>query len=219
MWGIVLGLIINARGAGGSGKTTLAQRILKDFRWQEGGLIRSLERAGRERPMGYCLRHPEGGPDLIVLGHYERTSGGCDTIPLSDGGLDEVFRLAELWADAGCDVFLEGLALSFEVRRSAELARRQNLHVIFLSTPAEQSARNLARRRGVPQSGVAHLASSAQLQRASIETACDRLRQGAKVEELDLDQAHARVRQLLGLGHTLNAGGAQPGGLALPSSP
>ncbi len=55
------------------------------------------------------------------------------------------------------------LALSFEVRRSADLARRQNLHVILLSTPAEQSARSLARRRGVPQAGVAHLASSAQL--------------------------------------------------------
>jgi len=58
-----------------------------------------------------------------VLGHYERTSGGLDTISAADGGLDEIFRLADIWATAGHDVLLEGAAWSTEYRRSAILAR------------------------------------------------------------------------------------------------
>jgi hypothetical protein len=79
------------------------------------------------------LQHPSGGRDLIVLGHYERTSGGCDTIPLDDGGLDEVFRLAEVWSGAGHDVFLEGLNLSSERERSVGLAGRHHLRIILLT--------------------------------------------------------------------------------------
>jgi len=48
----------------------------------------------------------------VVLGHYEGTSGGCDTIPLKEGGLDEVFRLARFWASEAHDVFLEGSAFN-----------------------------------------------------------------------------------------------------------
>ncbi len=192
-----MGLIINARGGGGSGKTTLARRILSDYRWQEGGLILPLSRPGREAPMGYCLRHPSGGRGLIVLGDYGRRSGGCDTIPLVDGGLDEALRLAWFWADAGHDVFLESLALSAEVDRSAELAKRNNLHIILLATSADRSARQLIRRRRLTGSELARLFGAARRERESIERACDTLRSVATVEELDVDEAHVRVRQLL----------------------
>ena len=80
-------VIINVRGPGGSGKTELARRILQDYGGRLGARVESILRDGREQPMGYRLLHPQGGRPLIVLGHYEKRSGGCDTIPEADGGL------------------------------------------------------------------------------------------------------------------------------------
>jgi hypothetical protein len=117
-----LGLIINVRGQGGAGKTMLARRIMHDYGWPEGGLVHPLTRPGRAPPIGYCFRHPTGGRDLIVLGHYERRSGGCDTIPLADGGLKEAFRLAKFWAGTGRDVFL-ALLWQLDCARDSQGAR------------------------------------------------------------------------------------------------
>lgn len=194
-----LGFIINPRGTGGSGKTELARRVLAAYGWTEGGQVEPLLRAGREKPIGYKLRHPRAGRPLVVLGHYERTSGGCDTIPAADGGLDEIFRLADYWASAGHDVLLEGSAWSAEHHRSALLARRHRLHVLHLSTGAEEAARNLAGRRRVRRSSWPLILRTVQAQRGSIEAACDKLRGAAFVEEHDFDGALSRARTLLGL--------------------
>ena len=75
--------------------------------------------------------------------------GGCDTAPARDGGLGEVFRLAGALAAGGHDVLLEGLFLSGDHQRSAELAGRHPLHVLLLDTPVERCARNLVARRRV----------------------------------------------------------------------
>ncbi len=74
-------MIINPRGSGGSGKTELVRRTLADYGWDGSVEVVPLRREGRERPIGYRLRHPQGGRPLVVLGHYARTSGGCDTLP------------------------------------------------------------------------------------------------------------------------------------------
>jgi hypothetical protein len=85
---------------------------MTSYGWPGEGRAEPIRRAGRERHIGYRLPHPVNGRPLAVLGHYEATSGGCDTIRALDGGLGEAFRLADAWASAGHDVLLEGSALS-----------------------------------------------------------------------------------------------------------
>ena len=150
-----MGVVVNPRGTSGSGKTEFARRILADYGRGGGGDMEPIHRDGRARPMGYRLRHPLGGRPLAVLGYYGAGAcGGCDTIPARDGGLDEVFRLADALAAGGHDVLLEGLFLSGEYRRSAELACRHPLHVLLLDNepcpPAagRRGRGSAARRRG-----------------------------------------------------------------------
>jgi len=137
-----LGTIINPRGTSGSGKTELARHILAEYGWNSTGHAEPLRRRGRDRPIGYRLQHPFGGAPVVVLGDYKRTSGGCDTIRAIDGGLDEIYRLADDWASAGHDVVLEGSAWSAEHIRSAALAARHKLYLLLLTTTLEQSAGN-----------------------------------------------------------------------------
>jgi hypothetical protein len=185
-----MGVIVNPRGTSGAGKTEFARRIMAAYGWPGEGRAEPIRRDGRERPIGYRLLHPGTGRPLAVLGHYEATSGGCDTIRALDGGPGEAFRLADAWASAGHDVLLEGLALSREHLRSAALAEAHPLHVLRLATPLDRCARNL-------------IARTAALLDAEIEEACGWLRRSrASMEVLDFDDALRRARYLLGLART-----------------
>lgn len=202
-----MGTIINPRGTGGSGKTKLVQRIIDSY--APGGIqsAEPLHSSGREKPMAYRLRHPNNGRPLIVLGHYERTSGGCDTIRVVDGGLDEVFRLADIWASAGHDVLLEGASWSVEYRRSAALAARHELHILVLLTPPERAARNLATRRRTSSARLALITMAIRSQRDAIEVACGHLRGVASIEELEFERALDCACNLLGLDRSADANG------------
>ncbi len=195
------GVIINPRGAAGAGKSALARLILADY--GRGETAEPMHRHGRARPIGYRLLHPLGGRPLAALGHYGAAScSGCDTIPLRDGGLDEVFRLADWLASGGHDVLLEGLFLSFEHQRSADLARRHALHVLWLDMPIEHCVRSLLKRRRVGSARRTTLAGTVVVQRHAVEQACARLRQSAaSVERLELAPALERAREVLGLRH------------------
>ena len=193
-------MIVNPRGTSGSGKTELVRRIAADYGWGRSGRVEPVYRRGRERPIAYRLRHPLGGRPLAVLGHYEATSGGCDTISAADGGMDEAFRLAGGYAADGHDVLLEGLLLSGEHVRSAALAREHGLHVLRLDTPLDRCIRNVIARQRAGRRGRASAARTATTQQAGVEEACRRLRRHATVEVLDFDGALLRARELLGLG-------------------
>jgi hypothetical protein len=200
-----MGLIINPRGTSGSGKTELVRRILAQYGWQrsaesEGaGDLEPIWRAGRRRPLGYRLEHPLGGRPLAVLGHYEVTSGGCDTIRAADGGLDEIMRRAADYAATGHDVLIEGQLLSSEYERSAELARSHRLHVLRLTTPPEQCARNLVWRRRARRDTWPSVAGIVADEHELVAEACARLGQHATVEALGFDDAFARAKDLLGV--------------------
>src|SRR5919112_3307061 len=87
-----MGIIINPRGPSGSGKTELVRRILAEYGWRRGGTLDGVQPLfwpRRKAPFAYRLQHPLHGRPLIVLGHYEVTSGGCDPIPGEGGGLSE----------------------------------------------------------------------------------------------------------------------------------
>src|SRR3954451_22242261 len=116
-----LGLIINPRGTSGAGKTWLVREVMAAYRPAGSGPT-PVMRQGRSRPIAWRLRHPLGGRTLCVIGDYQGPQGGTDTIPLSDGGLDEAFRVACSEAAEGHDVLLEGYQLSGEHDRTVALA-------------------------------------------------------------------------------------------------
>lgn len=199
------GLIINPRGTSGSGKTELARRIMAEYGWRRGavgapsGAIRPLERPGCLRPLGYRLQHPLGNRPLTIVGHYERTSGGCDAIRLAEGGMQTVIRVASEEAAAGCDVLIEGSRLSSEYRLSGELARAHRLHVICLVTPSDECVANLMKRRRARQDSRPRIATALETEVKAISEACRKLMASAAVENLAFASALERARALLGL--------------------
>ena len=193
-------MIINPRGTNGAGKTELVRRILTEF--GQGGTTSSpMIVAGRLLPIGYRLAPADGGRPLTVFGHYERTSGGTDTVTLKDGGLDEVFRLAEKAARDGSSVLIEGSSLSEDHARTAALAARHPLHVVWVDTAPEQCVRNLIARRRAGRHAWGSIATVVQTRREAVERACLAL-QGSEavMHVLPFAPALALVRSLLGLG-------------------
>ena len=198
-----MGVILNPRGAGGSGKTELTRRIMAIYGWRRGAersqRIGPIYRERRKLPIGYRLVHPHGQRALVVIGHYERTCGGCDTIGRADGGIDEVFRLVDTYSLSGDDVLFEGLAVSRELKRSAVLASLHDLHVLRLDTAVDQCIRNLIMRRRARRSLRPSIARAAVAECKAIAEACDALRLRANVRHVDFDEAFSQARDLLGL--------------------
>jgi hypothetical protein len=202
-----MGVIINPRGTSGSGKTELVRRILAQYGWrrdgatlnESAGAVEPIYREGRCRPLGYRLRHPRGARPLAVIGHYEVTSGGCDTIRVVDGGLGEIMRRAADDASRGHDVLIEGLHLSRDHEHSIELARSHGLHILRLTTPLDQCAQNLALRRRTRRDAWLSFAGVVATEHTMVEEACQRLRRHTIVESLGFDDAFARAQNLLGL--------------------
>ena len=106
-------MIINIRGTSGSGKSSLARRVMEMY----GGARLRIRKEGRTRPYGYLLQRLNGGKWLYVPGHYECPCGGCDTIK----GLDEVFDCVRKAHDAGHDVLFEGLIVCSDHNRTRAL--------------------------------------------------------------------------------------------------
>jgi hypothetical protein len=194
-----MGLIINPRGTSGAGKTEFVRQIVSEYMRSNGGRLGKIYRDGRDRPIVYRLPHPLGGRPLAVLGHYEATAGGCDTIGGADGGMDEVFRLADGYACRGHDVLLEGLLVSGEYGRSAALAKAHDLHVICLSTPVDQCIRNAIVRRRSRRSAWPQIERNVTAEHMNVESACRQLGEYATVELLDFNAGLLRARHRLGL--------------------
>jgi hypothetical protein len=190
------------------------RRILAQYGWRRDAPLAGASgleliwRAGRRRPLGYRLRHPLGGRPLAVIGHYEVTSGGCDTIRAADGGLGEIMRRAADYAASDHDVLIEGQRLSREYQRSAALARSHRLHVLRLTTPLDRCARNLVSRRRARRESWPAVAATVAVELGMVAEACERLGQDATVEALGFDLALARAQHLLGIRQT--AGRAWP---------
>lgn len=217
-----MGIIINPRGMGGAGKTEFVRRLLADYGWNAGGQVEPVHRSGRRAPMAYILQHPRGGRPLLVLGHYQRRNGGCDTITLADGGVDEVFRLASLYAGAGHDVLFEGRALNAEHKRSAILAERQPFHLLSLDTPLEECLGNLRRRMKIGADKLSLLRCRLRADHARLLKTSLLLEKVARVESVSFQEGVARARDLLGLvpcSHSCAAEARLRAGQPLQSAP
>jgi hypothetical protein len=139
-------MIINIRGGGGSGKSTLIKTILD----RAVSRIPIMEH-GCKQPLCYRVALAPGGHTVAVLGHYEIACGGCDTIsPVS-----RIWTLVEAAASLGHHVLFEGRMLSADVSHTAELNRTFPglVRVVGLQVSLEQclastNARRLAKDPG-----------------------------------------------------------------------
>lgn len=198
------GLVLNLRGTSGAGKSELARRLMWLYAGAPGGgEATPLNRRGRARPIAWVLPHPSGGRSLAVLGDYGATRGGCDTIPLRDGGTAEAFRLAGALARGGHDVLVEGLEASADVRGTAALAAAgHRVHVLCLATPFDDCVRNVVRRRRAGAAALQAIRRTAEAGQRGLDAAAAALRADpavAGVEALAFDDLLARARALLGL--------------------
>jgi hypothetical protein len=107
-------MILSIRGTSGAGKTTVAKRLLHDATHY--GPPVPVFRGKRKQPLFYRRGHVSFGRPLIILGHYESATGGCDTISGNDIPFD---LIRELHDEA--DVFFEGLLMSAERWRTLKL--------------------------------------------------------------------------------------------------
>lgn len=131
-------MIINIRGTSGSGKSHLAREIMKQYEATMPYYV-----TGRKQPIGYRLMK-NGRKDLAVIGHYQTDCGGCDTIH----DMNEIFKLVRASHNAGCDVLFEGLLISAEVNRTAQLhLDGLPLIVVALSLPLEECLASVESRR------------------------------------------------------------------------
>lgn len=131
-------MIINIRGTGGSGKSTIVKNIMALY---PGSMEIFAE--GRKRPMAYVCTGLGTGRHLFVPGHYETPTGGCDTIQKPD----DVFQMVETHAAMGMDVLFEGIMIGDDVRRTVDLNRRYPVHVVALNTSIAECLTSIQGRR------------------------------------------------------------------------
>lgn len=125
-------MILNIRGTSGSGKSTLAKYVMDHFKRCE-----SIYYAGRRKPIGY-----DCDGQLFVLGHYEISNGGMDTVDLK-----LAYEQVREWATRR-DVLFEGKTMRDKVTDVIELSTQYPLTVIHLTTPPETAWRRVQKRVG-----------------------------------------------------------------------
>lgn len=123
--------VVNVRGANGSGKTTVVRELMAKM-----ASVTPYKNPGEKgkRPSGYVCSPPDPEQErLVIIGSYEATCGGCDTIATQDGICSAV-RLAH---DEGHDCVFEGIIVSNIWQRYADLIRETRGVMAFLDTPLD----------------------------------------------------------------------------------
>jgi thymidylate kinase len=126
-------MIVQIRGTSGSGKTTVMRKVLERLN------VCGHMTLNRRHPLYY---HQHWPTVVSILGSYENTCGGCDTIK----GYDALMSLARERADAG-HVLMEGLLLSEDTKQTLLHLASRDLRVIFLNTPIETCLERVRGRR------------------------------------------------------------------------
>lgn len=195
-------MIINIRGTGGSGKSTVVRRIMELYSVKEPVFI-----AGRRQPIRYFLHnrapvlHADGTrpiPHLVVPGHYETPTGGCDTIST----VDDVFEILDAAVKAQFDVIYEGIISQDSTSRIIEFANkigRENFAAILLNTPVEECLKGIQARRD-ERGDTRPLNPKNTINRAkSAKAGASRLKDaGITVYTLDREAAFLKAKELLG---------------------
>jgi hypothetical protein len=135
-------MIVNIRGTSGSGKSWLVNAIKEEMT----EVIKLFE-DGRKKPIAYLGMFGEN--KVMILGHYEIPTGGCDTISKQD----HIFGLAEQGANEGFHVLFEGRLPSIDVKRTVPLSRKHDTLVLHIDLSIEECLEwvNIRRRRKNPE--------------------------------------------------------------------
>lgn len=124
--------VIQVRGTSGSGKSTVMRAVKDSIKGWEPVLVE-----GRKKPLYYL------SGETALLGHYETSEcGGCDTI----GSARQIFEVIETLEDFSI-ILCEGLLLSEDTKWTLELAKTNQLRIIFLTTPVEECISRIKGRR------------------------------------------------------------------------
>lgn len=131
-------MILNIRGTGGSGKSTLVREIIVALHpppYHQPGLLADQD----GKTIGYQLDQ-----NIRVLGKYPPTGGGADSI----GTIEEVEALVRAWAELGHVIF-EGYVVSDLYGRWATVAAQLDGFIwAFLDTPEDVSHDRILQRNG-----------------------------------------------------------------------
>ena len=140
-------MIISIRGTHGSGKSTVVAKFKNSP-----GLLQTITRPGRKRPIGYILQSIEGVhypmpptmKKVFIPGHYETPCGGCDTI----AKVYEAYDLIVDFAVNGYDVVYEGILVQHSNGRAIELFESGlDLRVLYLDIDENLCAEAVEKRR------------------------------------------------------------------------
>lgn len=134
-------MIIQVRGTGGAGKSTLVKRIMGLYSTVTPQFIE-----GRRQPLYSICSNAGRGRELLVPGHYNIACGGCDTLK----GPQQVYDIIhEHGVLMDRDVLFEGIIVGDDFTRIAKLAeeRQGNVEVIVLTTPIDECLRSIEERR------------------------------------------------------------------------
>ena len=136
-------MIVNLRGANGSGKSTVAHSFIKQsVACQVVPLASYSTPTGAARAVtGYWLKDM----DIIIVGAYRTQCGGCDGIKTQDLVCESVRLARQICAN----VLFEGVIVSTLFQRYADLARELNpkeFIFAYLNTPLKTCLARIQKR-------------------------------------------------------------------------
>lgn len=193
---------VNIRGTSGSGKSTVASRLIERLvlDGHENEQVKAVL-GGRERVAGHQV-----GP-VFFLGKYATDCGGVDSMSWK-GAADDICDLVHHKLQFGHVVF-EGLMVSsWGTGRLLDLWERcgKSVHVLMLTTPLEECLRsvNLRRQRRAEALGKEYSPVNPENTTAkyhgSLKGAENLIKRGmSTVQMVDRDAAYATARSLLGV--------------------
>ena len=141
--------IVNIRGTSGSGKSTVVHKLLGDF--ASTPIIRQMGLMKKPKIVGYDVLWTYGNkPDVhtFVVGSYETTCGGCDSMSYK-GSHDDIEALVMEFAKQG-NVIFEGLTVSSTITRWMRVSQAFPGEMVwaFMDTPEEECHRRILSRNG-----------------------------------------------------------------------
>ena len=144
----------NLRGTSGTGKTTVARALINKSNakpaWFSEGEYNNIKKLKNGRVLG--LEGRWANCDIILLGNYDQTCGGCDTIPSVKIVAHMLGVLHEDYSGnpaAHCLVFFEGLMISHMIGTVGNKLKELNLQgkIGFLDTPLDTALVRVQDRR------------------------------------------------------------------------
>ena len=139
-------MIINVRGAPGSGKSTLVRQFIFGLSTQIGASVKFEHDPDKKHPILSTYKTKD--ISISILGTYEFVLGGCDKV----GTLEEVYSLLHKLAEEGRHVVFEGGGTSRDFEKAFRLhtfllKQQSELVVLDLNISPNKCMRDIYTRR------------------------------------------------------------------------